>query len=293
MSLRPAPTVSDYLLLAALALMWGAAFLLIKIAVATVPPFTIVAGRLVIATVFMLSYVVLLGHRLPATSYDWTLFALMGLFGNVVPFALIGWGEIRIDSGLAAILIATVPLFTAMLAHVFTEDERLSVRRFGGTCLGLVGVVVLVGWAALAGLGITALSQLAVVGAALSYACTNILARRVTTGSSASAAAAALVCATTWAVPVSTVVDHPWELAPSQEAVIAVAALGVLSTTLAYIVYFRLVRTVGATFVSFVNYLIPPVGVGLGVVLAGETPTLRSLFALLIILAGIVVTRRP
>ncbi len=292
MSLRPAPTVGDYLSLAALAFMWGAAFLLIKIAVATVPPLTIVAGRLAVATVLMLSYVVLLGDRPPGTPRAWMLFTLMGLFGSVVPFALIGWGEIRVDSGLAAILIATVPLFTAVLAHVFTEDERLSVRRLGGTCLGLAGVVVLVGPEALAGLETAVLSQLAIVGAALSYACTNILARRVTSGSSASVAAAALVCATVLALPLSAAVDRPWELRPSHEAVVAVAALGVLSTTLAYIVYFRLVRAVGATFVSFVNYLIPPIGVGLGVALAGETPTWRSLFALLIILVGIAATRR-
>tara|TARA_A100001037_G_scaffold101312_1_gene92267 strand:+ start:10194 stop:11075 length:882 start_codon:yes stop_codon:yes gene_type:complete len=293
MSLRSVPTAGDYLLLAALALMWGAAFLLIKIAVATVPPFTIVVGRLVIATALMLTYLVLLGDRLPATRGAWTWFALMGLFGNVIPFALIGWGEIRIDSGLAAILVATVPLFTAVLAHFFTDDEPLSLRRFAGISLGLVGVVVLIGWEALAGLGATVLSQLAIIGAALSYACTNIIARQVTTGSTASASAAALICATVWAVPVSAVVDRPWNLTPSWDSLLAVAALGVLSTTLAYIVYFRLVRSVGATFVSFVNYLIPPIGVGLGVMIAGETPSLRSLLALLIIFTGIAAARRP
>ena len=292
MALRLAPNLSDYLLLFALALMWGAAFLLIKVAVATVPPFTIVAGRLLIGTLLVLAYIAILGHRLPATAGAWVLFVFIGLLGNVIPFALIGWGEIHIDSSLAAILVATVPLFTAVMAHFFTEDEPLSIRRFVGVCIGLVGVMVLVGWDALAGLGATVLSQLAIVGAALSYACTNILARRAVTGSSGSASAAALICALAWALPLSAGFDQPWNLKPSVNSMIAIAALGVVSTTLAYIVYFRLVRTVGATFVSFVNYLIPPIGVGIGVVLAGETPTLRSLFALLIILAGIAATRR-
>jgi len=291
MSLRSVPTAGDYLLLAALALMWGAAFLLIKIAVATVPPFTIVVGRLVIATILMMAYLVFLDDQLPLTLETWTWFALMGLFGNVIPFALIGWGEIRIDSGLAAILVATVPLFTAVLAHFFTDDEPLSLRRLGGTCLGLVGVVVLMGWEALSGLGATILSQLAIIGAAFSYALTNIIARRVTTGSTASASAATLVCATVWAMPASMVVDRPWNLALSLESPAAIATLALLSTTLAYIVYFRLIRSVGATFVSFVNYLIPPIGVGLGIMIAGEIPSLQSLLALLIILAGIAVTR--
>ena len=292
MSLRSAPTAGDYFLLAALALMWGAAFLLIKIAVATVPPFTIVVGRLVIATILMMAYLVFLEDRLPFTFETWTSFALMGLFGNVVPFALIGWGEIRIDSGLAAILVATVPLFTAVLAHFFTDDEPLRLRQFGGTCLGLVGVAVLMGWEALAGIGTTILSQLAIIGAAFSYALTNIIARHVTTGSTASASAATLICATVWAMPASMVVDRPWALAPSLESLVAIAALAVFSTTIAYIVYFRLIRSVGATFVSFVNYLIPPIGVGLGIIIAGEIPSLRSLLALLVIFAGIAVARR-
>lgn len=292
MSLQAAPGLRDYLLLAALALMWGAAFLLIKIAVATVPPFTIVASRLLIGTVLMLAYVLAMGDRLPSTPGTWILFAFIGLLGNVIPFALIGWAEMRIDSSLAAIIVATVPLFTVILAHVFIDDEPLSLRRLLGVCLGLVGVVVLVGWDALAGLGATVLSQLAIVGAALSYACTNILARRAVTGSSGSASAAALVCALALSLPFSVGLDQPWEIRPSSESVWAIIGLGVMSTTLAYIVYFRLVRTVGATFVSFVNYLIPPIGVGLGIVIAGETPTVRSLIALLIILAGIAATRR-
>ena len=193
MPLRLAPNLGDYLLLAALALMWGSAFLLIKIAVATVPPFSIVAGRLVLGMVFTLVYILLIGDRLPTAARDWGVFAIIALLGNVIPFALIGWGELRIDSALAAIMIATVPLFTSVLAHYFTDDEPLSVKRFAGVLVGLVGVVMLVGWDALAGIGATVLSQLAIIVAAFSYACTNIVARRAVTGSTGSASAAALI----------------------------------------------------------------------------------------------------
>ena len=292
MSSRSVPPV-DYGLLFLLAAIWGGAFLVIKVAVATIPPWTIVAGRLVLGAAVLLAFVWLTGRRLPRDPALWRSFIVVAAVGNLIPFFLIAWGEITIDSGLAAILMATMPLTTALLAHVYTRDERLSVLRFAGVLLGLAGIVVLVGPGVIAGLGREVLAQLALTGAACCYAVASVYTRTsgLVTLPPAVSGAGVLVCAAVMSLPFSLVIDRPWTLAPSSESLWALLVLALLCTAAAYIIFFRLVAAAGATFLSLINYLIPVFGVVWGALLLGEALGLRALAALGLILVGVAFTQ--
>lgn len=272
--------------------MWGASFLFIKVAVATVPPLTVVAARLVIAAVLLAAFVHARGVRLPASFRAWRPFLLVGITGNVLPFALINWGETRIDSGLAAILIGTMPLFTVLFAHRFTGDERLTRQKLAGIAIGFAGIAVLVGPEALAGFGADIAAELAVCGAAVSYAATAVYCRKLARISPEVTAAASIIAGAAIAVPLSLIFERPWSIAPSGPALAAIGALAVLSTALGALLFFRLLASAGATFAALSNYLIPLSGVLWGVLLLGERPGVNALVTLAMILASIALVRR-
>lgn len=292
MSSRPVPPV-DYGLLFLLAAIWGGSFLVIKVAVATIPPWTIVAGRLVLGAAGLLLFVWLTGRRLPRDPALWRSFVVVAAVGNLIPFFLIAWGEITIDSGLAAILMATMPLTTALLAHVFISDERLSLPRFAGVLFGLAGIVVLVGPGVIAGLGREVSAQLALTGAACCYAVAGVYTRTspLVTLPPAVSGAGVLVCAAVMSLPFSLVIDRPWGLTPSSESLWALIILALLCTSAAYIIFFRIVASAGATFMSLINYLIPVFGVVWGALILDETLGLQALAALGLILIGVALTQ--
>ena len=285
------PNRGDYLLLVALGLTWGASFLLIKIAVATIPPLTVVAGRIVVGAVVLGVIAALRGTRLPTDGRSWAKLALMGTLGTVLPFALISWGETRIDSGLAAILMSFVPIGALVLAHFVQHDEPMTPGKIVGVVLGAVGIVVLVGPSALAGLGHELVAQIAVLGAALCYAGNTVLARRLGGLPADIVSIGMLLTAAVIAVPAALVVDQPWRLEPSALSILAVVLLGVVSTALGYVLLFAVIARAGAGFAAFNNFLVPPVGVVWGVALLGETPSPHALAALLIVLAGLAAPR--
>jgi drug/metabolite transporter (DMT)-like permease len=214
----------------------------------------------------------------------------MGVLNNAIPFLLIVWAQTHIASGLAAILNATTPLFTVIVAHLFTPDERLTWGRTFGVILGLVGVIVIVGPDALQSLGTNVAAQLACVGAALSYAFAGVFGRRfaamgvspIETAAGQTAAASLLL------VPLMFIVDKPLTLpVPSSATIGALIAIAVLSTVLAYILYFRILASAGATNLLTVTFLIPISAILLGLVFLGETPRLRHLAGLACIGCGL------
>lgn len=282
-----------YALLFALAAIWGASFVLIKLAVEAIVPMTLVAARLVLAAAAMLVYLWATGRRLPRGGALWRDFAVIAVTGNILPFALITWGEVIIDSGLAAVLMAIMPLSTLALAHVFTRDDRLSPVKLAGMLVGLGGVLVLVGPDALAGFGREVLAQIAVAGAAVSYAVANVYTRvrRVVELPAAVTSAGVLLSAAILAVPLSLIVDRPWDLAPTSESLVALLILALVCTSLAYLILFHLISTTSATFVAFINYLVPVFGVAWGALILGETLRAETLAGLLLILAGIAISR--
>ncbi len=275
-----------------LGLLWGGSFMVLKIAVTEVPPASTTAGRLVIAAIVLVVLAYAGGHRLPLTLHAWRQYFIMGAFAAALPFTLIGWGEVAIDSGLAAILMAVTPLSTLILAHLFVSDEPLALPRLLGILLGLAGVIVLIGPAALSGLGDQAIRQAAVALGAVCYAGANIYARRLPKESDMTNSAGIMMAAAILWTPVALIGEQPWTIEPSMAAIMAIIVLGLLPTALATLIYLRLIRAAGPTFVSLSNYLVPLFGVFLGVLILDESLHSNAAIALVLVLAGIALARR-
>ncbi len=264
----------------------------IKVGVETIPPMTLSAGRLVLAAIVLIVFAIYGRDVIPMTLKIWGVCLFIGLFGNALPYTLISWGELRIDSGLAAILMGIVPISTAVLAHVFTHDEPLTVKRLIGIFVGFTGIIVLVGWKSLTGLHTDVPYELAVLLGAFCYAVTNIFVRRHVYIPGRVLAAGSTLAGALIMLPMALAYERPWSLSPSLESLGAMIMLGLLPTAVAALIYLRLIKATGATFVSQVNYLVPALGVVWGVALLAERPSWRALIALTLILAGIALVNR-
>lgn len=265
--------LATWIALLALSVLWGGSFFFIGVAVEALPPLTIVILRVGLAALALHVIVLARGQRMPQAPRVWLAFIGMGLLNNLVPFTLIVWGQTHIASGLASILNAATPIFAVVVAHLATHDERLSLNRMLGVALGFAGVVIVIGPAALAGLGVNVLAQLAILGAALSYAFAGVFGRRFARwGVTPLAAATGQVSVSTvLLLPVALWVDRPWSLASPDPAIwAAVIGLALLSTALAYILYFRILASAGATNILLVTFLIPVSAILLGALFLGE-----------------------
>jgi drug/metabolite transporter (DMT)-like permease len=281
---------SDWLLMLVLALIWGGAFFFIGVAVRHVQPLTYVWLRLTIGAAGLWTYLMVKGVRITLPRQVWGSILLLALLNNALPFALFGWGQTHIASGLASILNATTPIWGVVVAHFLTRDERMSPRKIAGVLLGFGGVATMIGPSLLSSLGTSALAQLACVAASLSYALAAVWARRfkrlgispfsVTTGQ---LTAGALVM-----LPVSMIVDRPWTHAfPPLSAWAAIAALALLCTAFGYVLYFRLIEHAGATNALLVTLLVPPIAILLGSLFLGESLAPQDFAGLALIAFGL------
>lgn len=289
------PGASDIALLFVLALTWGSSFLFIKQAVATLPPMSLVAGRMAIGATLLLAIAFAKGQALPRGWRLWGRMVFLGVIGNSFPFFLISWGEQFTPSNLAAILMATIPSMVIVLAHFFTHDEKMTLGKVLACILGFAGVVVLIGVDALKGLGDVVIGQSAILCGAMSYSLYGINAKRLPPLGSEMLVGMILVAGLIPFIPVWLIHDQPWrlvgDLAPDGKAWFALGWLGLLSTGAGNLLFFLLLRRVGAGFGSFNNYLVPLMGVGWGFFLAGEKPSWNALAALVLILSGLACAR--
>jgi len=293
LSLARRPAV-HWLLLACLVVMWGSTYLAIKIALTGFGTVTVVASRLVLATLVVLAIAVAAGTRLPRTRTEWKWMAWLAVIGNCLPFYFITWGTQHIDSSLAGILVAVMPLGVMVLAHFVIATERITPPKAAGFLLGFAGVVVLIGPDTLrfAGSGaLHVLGQLAVLTGALLYSTNAVSARRMPPMDSISVSLATLLLATVLMVPAALWFEAPLSATPNAAAIWAVVYMGVFPTAVATIIYFRLIRLAGATFMSMTNYLSPCVAVLLGIVLLGERPGWNAFAGMVLILAGVGLTQ--
>lgn len=264
-------TAVEWGLVVALSVLWGGSFFFAEVALAALRPFTVVFARVGLAALALVVVLCLTGRRLPRDIGAWRAYLVMGALNNLIPFSLIVWGQTAIASGLAAILNATTPLFTVLLAHVLTRDEKLSGGRLAGVLFGIAGVVVMIGPEALAGVGLYVAAQIAVLVAALSYAGAGIFGRRFRDDPPLVTAAGQLIATAVMMAPLALIVDRPWTLAmPGLDIWGAVIGLALLSTAVAYVLYFRILATAGATNLLLVTFLIPVSAVLLGTVVLGE-----------------------
>jgi drug/metabolite transporter (DMT)-like permease len=280
-------------LLLALATLWGASYTFIKLGVATIPPITLIAARTLIAGGILVLVIRSRGMRLPRDGATWQRFLFQACLNSVVPFTLIAWGERTVDAGLATILNSTAPVFTFLLTVAITRHEAVTTRKLLGVIAGITGTCLIVGVQALDGLGQELWAQLAIVAATVCYAGAAIFGRSFKGLDPIMPAAGSMICGAAVLIPVSLVVDQPWTLSPSAESVLALLGLSVFSTALAFVIYFRLIHTLGSVGTTAQAYLRVPIGVALGVVLLGETLTSTAWAGLACVLVGVAAMTIP
>lgn len=276
-------------LLLFLSLLWGGSFFFYKVLVEALPPVTVVLGRVAMAAIALNLWLLATGKPMGFPLAQWKRFLLLGFLNNVAPFVLIAWGETRIASGLASILNATTPIFTVLVAHWWTEDERLSLNKIAGILCGFAGVIVLIGPAALgSGEGVSAWGELAVLAAALVYGFGGTYGRRFRGTPPLQVAAGQTTAASLVLLPMAVVIDRPWEVpAPGLPVWAAWIAIALISTALAYVVFYKLLATAGVTNIVLVTLLLPVNALWLGALFLGETITSRALAGMVLICLGL------
>ena len=287
--------LTEWALLLALSLLLGGSYLFMKIAVGSLPTFTIVFGRVSIACLVLGAVLVATGVGLPRGRPAWLAFFGMGTLNNVLPMSLIVFGTHSIGAGLASILNAMTPLFTILVAHVVTNDEKLTPGKIIGIVLGIIGVVVLIGPGFLNAIGGSLIGEIACLFAALSYACANNFGRRFARlGITPLQIAFGQVTASTLILsPITAVIEVPWSLPmPPMPALLSVVALGLFCTALAYVIFFRILNRSGALAIALVTLMIPPSAVALGAVVLGEAISAQNLVGMALIGVGLLAVNR-
>jgi len=288
MSGRPSLSATDWLLIIILAMLWGGTFFFAKVALTEIPPLTLTFARVVIAAMLLTVVVRVTGLALPQGRSLWSGLFIMALFNNVVPFSLIFWGQSYITVGLASILIATTPLFGAVMAHYVTHDERLNLPRAIGLAIGFFGVVVMIGPDLLRDLGTQVAAQLAVLSGAVFFAGSIIYGRRFRHEPPTAIACGQLIAASVLLFLPSMIVERPWSLAaPGTEPILAVFGLGLLPTGIGFMIFLRVLARAGATNLMVVNFLNPVSAILLGGLILDEHLTRQQMVGMAAIAIGL------
>ncbi len=288
---QPRMTAGDLGLLMLLSALWGGSFFFSKVIVQEVPPFTLVLVRFAIAAGALGAYLRIGRTPIPRLWPIWAAFAGMGALNNLIPAALIAWSQQTIASGLASVLIATTPVFSIVIAHCFTSDDKMSSNKVAGIMLGIVGVIALVGVGTLDGSPRSIPAMLGCLAAALSYGFANVFGRRFKRMGVAPAVGAfgQLAATAVMVAPVALAFDRPWQLPPPTVGVWAsMIGLALFSTALAYSIFFRLLASAGTTNISLVTLLIPVSAILLGAVILGERLSSVQLAGMALIGLGLI-----
>jgi len=289
----PTNQTSEIALLVLLATLWGASYTFIKIGVETIPPVTFIAARTLIAGGLLLAIIKMRRLSLPRDRDTWKRFFVQACINSVIPFTLIAWAEVTVDAGLATILNSTTPIFTFLLTVLVTRHEPVTARKLFGVVAGVVGISLIIGLEAFNGLGKQLVSQVAIVAATISYACAAIFGRGFKGLDPMMPAAGSMLSGAVLLIPLSLIVDRPWTLAPSAHSILALLGLSVFSTALAFVIYFRLIHTLGSVSTTSQAYLRVPIGVGIGVVFLGESLTSTAWLGLVCVIAGVAAMTLP
>jgi len=257
-------------LLLLLATLWGASYSFIKLGVATIPPITLIALRTLIAGVLLLMIMRLRGVKMPRDAATWRRFAFQACLNSVIPWTLIAWGERTVDAGLATILNSAAPIFTFLFTALITRHEAASARKLFGVIAGMAGICLIIGVKAFDHIGQELVAEIAIVAATVCYACGAIFSRGFAGLDPMAPAAGSLLCGTAVLIPLGLMVEQPWTAAPSASSVYALLGLAVFSTAAAFVIYFRLIQTLGSVGTTAQAYLRVPIGVALSVIFLGE-----------------------
>ena len=276
--------LAEWVMLITLSIIWGGSFFFNAVALRGLPPLVVVWGRISIGCLGLILILSLSSIETRPHLSRWRDFLVMGVLNTAIPFSLIVWGQQHIESGLAAVINATTPAFTILVANFFTTDERASVRKFAGAIIGLGGVALLIGTDAFSGFGNHILGQAAIMGAALSYACSATYARRLHGVPSMVTACGQLTASTLVMAPIVFFIARPWELPmPGLDVIGAVIGLGIICSALAYILFFRILAQAGATNVQLVTLLIPFSASALGITFLNEPFSWRLIVGMCVV----------
>jgi drug/metabolite transporter (DMT)-like permease len=280
-------------LLLLLATLWGASYSFIKVGVATIPPVTLIAGRTLIAGVLLLAIMRWRGVSMPTDGTTWGRFAFQACLNSVIPWTLIAWGEGTVDAGLATILNSAAPIFTFLFTALVTRHEAATPRKLFGVIAGMAGICLIVGVKGFDRVGQELVAEIAIVAATLCYACGAIFSRGFKGLDPMAPAAGSLLCGAAVLIPLSLVVERPWTLSPSTASLSALAGLAVLSTAAAFVIYFRLIQTLGSVGTTAQAYLRVPIGVALSVTFLGEHLAPTAWLGLACVVVGVAAMTIP
>ncbi len=278
----------EFGLLGVLALLWGSSYMWISIALDTIPPLTLITLRVGLASLVLLGILALRGLRLPTDGKTWRLFFLQSIVNSTGPWLLLAWGQQSVDSAVASVLNSTSPLFVFFFSlFLMSNTERPAFQQLLGALAGVAGIVLIVGTGALESLGGAFIPQMAVLFGAALYGIAAIRGRRFAGIPPMVTAAGTLICATVSLLPFSLIVDRPWELSFSAQSLYAASILSVFCTAFAFLIYFRLINTIGSMGTASQAYLRSGVGVVLGIVFLGETLDLETFAGICLAIFGV------
>ena len=286
------PTRNDYIVLFALGALWGSSFGAIKIALHGVTPLTVMSVRILLAGAALLLLIQVRKTPLPRGIQTWIKIGWMALFGTLIPFFLVPWGQLQIDSSLAAILMAVNPLFALTLGHFFSEHESFSLRQLLAMLVGFSGILLVFGENAISSINGNIWAQLAVIGAGFCYTISGVIVSRVRGASADSVSASIFICSSVIVFPLWMILEQPWSLHFETESLLALTHLGLVSTGMAFLMRYYIILRAGAVFLSYVAFIIPMFGILFGILFLGETISVNTMGAVVLILSGVYLGRK-
>ena len=286
------PTRNDYLILFALGALWGSSFGAIKIALHGVTPLTVMSVRILLAGAALLLLIIIRKTSFIRGKQNWIKIFWMTFLGTIMPFFLVPWGQLQIDSSLASILLAVNPIFALILGHFFSDHESFTLRQLLAMLVGLAGVILVFGENAFSSINGNILAQLAVIVAGLGYTISGVITARIKGVSADSVSAAIFICASVFVLPLWSIMESPWNLHFATETLLALIHLGLVSTGIAYLMRYYILLRAGAVFLSYVAFIIPMFGILFGILFLGETLSVTTLGAVVLILSGVYLGRK-
>ncbi|MGY3489737.1 drug/metabolite transporter (DMT)-like permease [Bradyrhizobium sp. USDA 4011] len=290
---RQPPIGFELALLLALATLWGGSYTFIKLGIATIPPITLIAARTAIAGLLLLVIMRMRGVTVPTDGPTWGRFIFQACVNSVIPWTLIAWGERFVDAGLATILNSASPIFTFLFTAAITRHEAASTRKLFGVIAGMAGICLIVGVDAFRDIGEGIVAEVAIVAATICYACAAIFSRGFEGLDPMAPAAGSLIAGAAVLIPLSLAVERPWTLTPSTSSLLALLALAVFSTAIAFVIYFRLIQTLGSVGTTAQAYLRVPIGVALSVAFLGERLSPTAWIGLACVVIGVAAMTIP
>ena len=286
------PTRNDYIVLFALGALWGSSFGAIKIALHGVTPLTVMSVRILLAGAALLLLILVRKPPLPRGIQNWIKIGWMALFGTLIPFFLVPWGQLQFDSSLAAILMAVNPLFALTLGHFFSEHESFTLRQLLAMLVGFSGILLVFGENAISSINGNIWAQLAVIGAGFCYTISGVIVSRVRGASADSVSASIFICSSVIVFPLWMILEQPWSLHFETESLLALTHLGLVSTGMAFLMRYYIILRAGAVFLSYVAFIIPMFGILFGILFLGETISANTMGAVVLILSGVFLGRK-